>query len=97
VAGVAAMYSWFITAEVSADAVWYAPVLLPLLGFLRSYATFHRIGEIGTYLRDFEEKIQWSGWERTFAQKAKSHQSITSFIFFIILLVCTVVAPRYLH
>ena len=79
--GVAAMYAWFVTAQVSSGPAWYAPLLLPLLGALRSYALFNRIGEIAAYLHGREKAMEWSGWETHFAARAKSRLSFTAFFF----------------
>lgn len=94
--GVAATYAWFVTSKVAPGAAWYAPALLPLLGALRSYALFQRIEEIAGYLREFEKSIKWAGWESHFASKARSRVSFTSMVFWLVLLVCTFVAPNVL-
>jgi len=94
--GVAATYAWFVTSKVLPGAAWYAPALLPLLGALRSYALFQRIGEIASYLQNLEKTLNWSGWESHFASKARSRISFTSIVYWLVLLGCALLAPTVL-
>jgi hypothetical protein len=94
IGGVAATYAWFVTSKVPPGAAWYVPALLPLLGALRAYAIFKRIGEIGDYLRNIEKSLDWSGWETHFATKLRSRVSFTSIVLWLALLAFTLLAPQ---
>jgi len=65
VTGAAAIYAWLTTSGTSLERlVWYIPVLLPVLGFLRAVRLGKQMVIAGDYLRLLETRIRPTEIER---------------------------------
>lgn len=97
VGGLAAFYAWLCTAN-APRTVWFVGVLLPALGALRAWVSLGRIREIGDYLRRLEERLFTdatgpAGWERHFARVSRGTMTRAALLFWLGLLLVTVVGP----
>lgn len=102
----AGIYSWFITRASLPSRAWLIVILIPLLGGLRSYTLYKRIGLLSEYLREIENYVftgnkKLPGWENYFQSKSltpykKQGISFSSIIFWLTLLAITIVAPAIL-
>lgn len=68
VGGIATFYAWFIHAQPTTSVILAIPMMLAILGALRSYATLTRIYEIAEYIRVAEKVLALRdnglvGWE----------------------------------
>lgn len=103
IGAIAAIYSWFITRSTLPSRAWLIALLIPLLGGLRTYTLYKRIGLLSEYLREIENKIfkdenKLIGWERYFHSKSllvykKQGIPFSSIVFWVSLLVVTIIAP----
>ena len=99
---VAALFSWYATVSFASAAGWYLPLLIPVLGIIRSWAFHERIRQISIYLIKVEasllqsENEELEGWENYYA-KIRTHGVTPSGIVFWLLLtlVCLVFPSVY--
>jgi len=94
---VAAIYSWFAAVNLENTVAWYIPLLVPVLGLIRSWAFYVRVRQISEYIRDIESHFlskveQPQGWENDYA-KIRAHGLTPSGLLFwaVLVLVCLVV------
>jgi len=97
------IYSWFAAANLANTLTWYVPLLIPLLGLIRSWAFYERVRQISEYVREIESHIlsgeeDPQGWENWYA-KIRVHGLTPSGLLFwgVLILVCltlpSVLAP----
>jgi len=93
---VAALYSWFFTVNLSNYGGWYLPLLIPVLGIIRSWAFHERIRLISSYLVRIEASVlpsegELGGWESYYA-KIRTHGITPSglMFWFLLTLVCSI-------
>lgn len=99
---VAALFSWYATANFTNTVGWYLPLLIPVLGVIRSWSFHERIRQISSYLIKIEASLLQSenkelvGWESYYA-KIRTHGITPSGIVFWLLLtlVCLVFPSIY--
>jgi hypothetical protein len=106
IGAISAIYSWFITKPTLPTRAWLIALLIPLLGGLRSYTLYKRIGLLTEYLREIESCVftgnnKLVGWENYFQSKSltsykKQGISFSSIIFWLTLLAITIAAPAIL-
>ncbi len=95
---VAAMYSWFLTSNVSVALAWFLPVVIPILGLLRSWALYERVRQMSAYVRKTESyclsnEICIEGWENSY-QKIREHGlTPTGILFWAFLLLLCLIVP----
>jgi len=95
---VAAMYSWFLTSNVAVALAWFLPIVIPVLGLLRSWALYERVKQISGYVCKTESyclsnDISIEGWENSY-QKIREHGlTPTGILFWTLLLLLCVIAP----
>ena len=103
IAAIAALYAWLSTNTSVPFTAWFIGLLIPFFFGIRSFVLFHRIRQIGTYLRDIEKAIFTQeeypeGWEIRFKNEySKGIVSGTSKFFWWILLIVTFIAPFLLQ
>lgn len=87
---VAALYSWYATVGLTSDIGWYLPLLIPILGVIRSWAFHERARQIAGYLMKIEATELGAngnlvGWESHYS-KIRSHGITPSGLLFWLLL-----------
>lgn len=89
-----AIYSWFFTSNMTIKFAWLFPVLIPLLGLIRSWAFYRRIRQISDYIKLIESQYfadlpEISGWESHYGAIRTHGLTPTAIIYWLILiLVC---------
>ena len=48
---VAALYSWYVTVNLTSGIGWFLPLLIPVLGIIRSWAFHDRAQQISKFLK----------------------------------------------
>ena len=93
---VAALYSWYATVELTIGIGWFLPLLIPVLGIIRSWSFHERVGQISNYLMKIEvsmldEKEKLEGWENHYS-KIRTHGITPSGLLFwlLLILICLV-------
>ena len=87
---VAVLFSWYVTVNFTSDLGWFLPLLIPVLGIIRSWAFHERARQISIYLMKIEASVlgnkeMLGGWEIYYA-KISSHGITPSGILFWLLL-----------
>lgn len=90
------LYSWFVTQSLVFGIVWFVPTLFPLLSGLRAYSLYQRLKDIGHYLYQNEKKWQCLGWENYFSTQVKGRIANTAFIYWLTLLLVTLISPWFI-
>lgn len=95
---VAAIYSWFITSNVSAELAWFFPVVIPVLGLLRSWALYERVKQISGYIRKTESFFLSNedgvdGWENSYAKIREHGITPTGILFWAVLVLSCLIIP----
>jgi hypothetical protein len=53
--------------------VWWIPIMIPLMGIVRTYGNFYRVSQIASYIKNLEKKFlllsEVKGWEAYLAEK----------------------------
>ena len=95
---VAAIYSWFFTSKVSIELAWFFPIIIPLLGLLRSWALYERVKQISKYIRETElfflsneERI--NGWENNYKKIREHGLTPTGILFWAVLVLSCLIIP----
>jgi hypothetical protein len=93
---VAALYSWYVTVNLTSDFGWFLPLLIPVLGIMRSWAIHGRARQMSKYLMKIEASVlgnkeMLGSWEIYYA-KISSHGITPSGILFwlFLTLVCLI-------
>ena len=95
---VAAIYSWFLTSKVSIEIAWFLPIVIPVLGLLRSWALYQRVKQISVYIRKIETYCLANdsgieGWENSYKEIRKHGLTPTGILFWAVLIMLCIVAP----
>ena len=97
-AAVAALYSWFATTQLTNTFAWYLPLIIPVLGLIRSWAFYARVKQIAEYVKKIEVHIfsnenQLKGWENWYAEIDKHNITPTGILFWLVLICVCIVFP----
>jgi hypothetical protein len=95
---VAALYSWFATAELSNNLAWYLPLIIPVLGLIRSWALYERVRQIAEYVLEIEsfflrEAENPQGWEHWYARVRKHGLTPSGILFWVLLVAVCLIFP----
>lgn len=95
---VAAIYSWFATAELSNKWAWYLPLIIPVLGLIRSWAFYKRVRQISEYVIEVESYILKDadsplGWEHWYARVRKHGLTPSGILFWLLLIAVCLIFP----
>lgn len=95
---VAALYSWFATAELSNEWAWYLPLIVPVLGLIRSWAFYERVRQIAEYVQKVESHILTDantpqGWENWYTKIRKHSLTPSGVLFWMILIAVCLIFP----
>ncbi len=105
IGGVAGLYAWLGKNQGDINSsLWYIPTLIPFFGGFRSIMSLRRIKTIANYLQKIESRLfnkeeELVGWENYFKDKnnTKLRFSSVAYIFWIMLLFVTFIAPCFLR
>ena len=95
---VAAIFAWFVSSDLSHFAAWFLPVIIPILGLIRSWALYERARRISEYIRivesqRFDASKQAKGWETWYSKIRRHGLTPSGILFWCVLLVTCVVFP----
>jgi hypothetical protein len=101
---VAGVLSWFAASHLAFGLIWWTPVAIAILGFVRAYARANKMELTNTYLRKLEchflpkeKPFDELGWCH-FQKKSKDRQlSNATISFWVTLLIITLGAPFLLR
>ena len=98
---VAALYSWYITVNLTSGIGWFLPLLIPVLGIIRSWAFHDRAQQISKFLMKIEASVlgnneMQGGWEIYYA-KIRSHGITPSGLLFWIILTLVCLIFPFIH
>ncbi|HEY3415268.1 MAG TPA: hypothetical protein VGM23_00160 [Armatimonadota bacterium] len=102
VGGLAAIYAWLASVHISSLVLWFAPVLLPLFGLYRALMLKRSVGKLNAYIRKLEAVFNQDspgleGFESWRAVNPPSGVTRSSLVFWCILVLLTLIAPRVLR
>ena len=95
---VAAIYAWFLSSNVSIEVAWFLPIMIPVLGLLRSWALYQRVKQISDYIRKTESvylsnNSDIEGWETHYKKIREHGLTPTGILFWGILVLLCLIAP----
>ncbi len=95
---VTAIYSWFLTSKVSMEIAWFLPIIIPVLGLLRSWALYERVKQISDYIRKAESvylsnNSDIEGWENNYKKIREHGLTPTGILFWGLLVLLCLIAP----
>ena len=95
---VAAVYSWFLSSDVLFREAWFFPVIVPILGMLRSWAFYERVNQISRYIQETERTLLTNdsgprGWEISYASIRRHRITPTAIIFWVVLFSVCIAVP----
>lgn len=95
---VAAVYAWFATVKLANTWAWFLPLIVPVLGLIRSWAFYERIRQIAAYVRKIESHIlteenQPPGWESWYTGIREHGLTPSGFLFWIVLVMVCLCFP----
>lgn len=101
VVALAAFYAWFLSVSKPVPRVaLLLPVIVALLGAVRSWATLRHIQRMAAYVRTLEQRLSLGtdgliGWDRTrVANNSKSPElKLSAILFWFVVIAITLVAP----
>ena len=98
---VAAIFSWYVTVNLTSGPGWFLPLLIPLLGIIRSWAFHERAQQISKFLMKIEASVlgnkeMLGGWEIYYA-KIRSHGITPSGLLFWIILTLVCLIFPFIH
>lgn len=98
---VAVLYSWYVTANLASDLGWFLPLLIPVLGIIRSWALHERARQISEYLMKIKASVvenkELLGGGEIYYAKISSHGITPSGLVFWSLLTLVCLIFSFIH